>query len=75
MKDKEARKRLDNIENQLQVKWCEYCKLYTLKCLTIKTIRGGEEAIVIPQKIGETYVLCEYDKPYWYCLQCNGVKK
>ena len=77
MKDKEARRRLDDIQDQLRVRWCETCKLYTLQHLTAKTRThaGGilpEFAIAIPQEIGRMH-LCGDDYSVWFCLHCNNI--
>ena len=74
MKDREVRQRLDGVQDQIRVRYCDTCQLYTLQHLTIKTLRGGHEAVVIPDKIGDaTKALCANDEPCWYCLHCNNI--
>jgi hypothetical protein len=69
MKDKEARKKIADIQEQLQVRECSHCQRWTLQHKVVISAIG---LVSIPSIIGEIRT-CRGDTERWICLNCNKI--
>jgi len=69
MKDKTVRERVDAIQDQLKVRWCDSCNRFTLQHQTIYC--PPTKALAIPDTVGKRGTVCGHDIIVWFCLSCG----